>query len=149
MATYGLKMSTFDSRGRYRSDSRASLPFLPIPNESTEPPGESVVGSEHWRHAALNEAAVRRTLSRAADPAFEAVGIVWDAEEELSVNQLRQLMLEELHPATSPIQPSAPTCTVLRISASTSVVRLISLVLRRFAGIRQPYSPCSSSARTP
>ena len=32
-----------------------------------------------------------------ADPAFEAAGIVWDAEEELSVNQLRQLMLEELH----------------------------------------------------
>ena len=31
-----------------------------------------------------------------ADPAFEAAGIVWDAEEELSVNPLRQLMLEEL-----------------------------------------------------
>jgi hypothetical protein len=39
---------------------------------------------------------VRRTLSRAGDPGFEAAGIVWDAEEELSVNQLRQLMLEEL-----------------------------------------------------
>lgn len=25
------------------------------------------------------------------------LGIVWDAKEELSVNQLRQLMLEELH----------------------------------------------------
>ena len=31
-----------------------------------------------------------------ADSAFEATGIVGDAEEELSVNQLRQLMLEEL-----------------------------------------------------
>ena len=48
------------------------------------------------RHGNLNEAAGRRTHSRAADPACEAAGIVWDAEEELSVNQLRQLMLEEL-----------------------------------------------------
>src|ERR1039458_7834814 len=38
----------------------------------------------------------RRTHARIAEPTFVAARIVWDAEEELSVNQLRQLMLEEL-----------------------------------------------------
>jgi hypothetical protein len=40
---------------------------------------------------------VRRTLSRVADPTFVAAPVVWFAEEELSVNQLHQLMIEELH----------------------------------------------------
>jgi len=49
----------------------------------------------HWREADLNEAALRRTLSRVAEPTV----VIWASlcpEEELSVTHLRQIMLEVL-----------------------------------------------------
>jgi len=42
----------------------------------------AVNGALNTSTSDLNEALVRRTLSRVADPAFEAAGIVWFAEKE-------------------------------------------------------------------
>jgi hypothetical protein len=51
---------------------------------------------ETWTLDDMNEAAKAADAFACSCLAFEVAGIAWFAEEELSVNQLRQLMLEEL-----------------------------------------------------
>ena len=70
-------------------------------------------------------------------------------EGGFSVNQLRQLMLEELRRRNFAEPPSAHTFTVLSTSANTFIAGPINSARRIFASIRRLCSPHSSSARTP